>query len=372
MKLGSKLAFSITFIVLCFGLAAVFLFLNFKSPGLFLSILLFFLFCLFFLQFNAFTGFKRSVKKINFLLKKCSQYEIIKESETEGKDEFASLAKIILKSEKKFFNDRLLVKRLLAEVPLLIITCERGGKIIEINNFALKVLGYERDELLNKKIDKILVSPGLFLQEYVKEDENWLRGEFKYKDNKEEALRVSIFLSVKFDKGGEVEDLLFVAKDSSNLIEYARERLSGITPILQRVALGDFSQNIDIPEKEDEFTEHLVALSLMLDDFRNMMKEINEKTAALQEAKSSLEQNVKERTRELQEAKEGLEKIVLERTGELRKLNASLEEEVKKRTLELQEKLDELETFKKVAVGRELKMIELKEKLKEKTEDNDY
>jgi len=45
-----------------------------------------------------------------------------------------------------------------------------------------------------------------------------------------------------------------------------------------------------------------------------------------------------------------------------------LEEEVKRKTKELQEKIEELEAFHKIAVGRELKMIELKEenqKLKE-------
>ena len=48
-----------------------------------------------------------------------------------------------------------------------------------------------------------------------------------------------------------------------------------------------------------------------------------------------------------------------------------LQEEVDKKTKELQEKIEELETFHKIAVGRELKMIELKEenqKLKEELE----
>jgi len=46
-----------------------------------------------------------------------------------------------------------------------------------------------------------------------------------------------------------------------------------------------------------------------------------------------------------------------------------LEEQVKERTKELQEKVEELERFHRLAVGRELKMIELKkeiEKLKKK------
>ena len=40
-----------------------------------------------------------------------------------------------------------------------------------------------------------------------------------------------------------------------------------------------------------------------------------------------------------------------------------LQEEVNKKTQELQEKVEELESFHKIAVGRELKMIELKEEI---------
>ena len=56
---------------------------------------------------------------------------------------------------------------------------------------------------------------------------------------------------------------------------------------------------------------------------------------------------------------------------EIKKFQESLEEQVKERTKELQDKIRELEKFNRLAVGRELKMIELKkeiEKLKEELE----
>lgn len=65
-------------------------------------------------------------------------------------------------------------------------------------------------------------------------------------------------------------------------------------------------------------------------------------------------------TQELQKEKSSLELRVAGRTQELQELAASLEEKVKTRTQELQEKFTELERFEKLAVGRELKMIELK------------
>lgn len=68
--------------------------------------------------------------------------------------------------------------------------------------------------------------------------------------------------------------------------------------------------------------------------------------------------------REVEEAKKVLEIQVEARTKELKELTESLDEQVKARTQELQEKIRELEQFNKLAVGRELKMTELKEEIK--------
>jgi len=84
-----------------------------------------------------------------------------------------------------------------------------------------------------------------------------------------------------------------------------------------------------------------------------------------------LQKRVEERTKELEEAKSVLEIKVQARTRELKELAESLEEKVKERTKETQERMADLEKFQRLAVGRELKMIELKEeikKLKEKSE----
>ena len=53
------------------------------------------------------------------------------------------------------------------------------------------------------------------------------------------------------------------------------------------------------------------------------------------------------------------------RTKELKELSEGLERQVKKRTGQLQEKIQELERFNSLSVGRELKMISLKEEIKE-------
>jgi len=58
-----------------------------------------------------------------------------------------------------------------------------------------------------------------------------------------------------------------------------------------------------------------------------------------------------------------LEIKVEARTRELRELTEGQEEMIKERTKELQEKINELEKFSRLAVGRELKMVTLKEEI---------
>lgn len=69
------------------------------------------------------------------------------------------------------------------------------------------------------------------------------------------------------------------------------------------------------------------------------------------------------KTKDLEEARATLEIRVKARTRELEELAAGLEQKVKERTRELQERVEELERIHRLTVGRELKMIELKEEI---------
>jgi len=72
-----------------------------------------------------------------------------------------------------------------------------------------------------------------------------------------------------------------------------------------------------------------------------------------------------EKRKELEEAKSVLEVKVKARTRELEELTKSLDQKVQERTKQLQERVNQLERFQQLTIGRELKMVELKKKIKE-------
>ena len=70
--------------------------------------------------------------------------------------------------------------------------------------------------------------------------------------------------------------------------EYVSARLGKVSPLLVKYAMGDFSQTIEIPEKEDEFTELLVGMNLMVDDIKELLKRESETTARLSAGMSEM------------------------------------------------------------------------------------
>jgi hypothetical protein len=88
-----------------------------------------------------------------------------------------------------------------------------------------------------------------------------------------------------------------------------------------------------------------IAANLFTDLFKKRTLELGKMRGELEEERSTLEVKVKARTKELEN------------------LAKELEGKVKERTRKLEEKMEELEKFNKLAVGRELKMIELKEEV---------
>lgn len=111
-----------------------------------------------------------------------------------------------------------------------------------------------------------------------------------------------------------------------------------IREIMKQVGAGDLDKHIDLKATR-EMEEVGEAFNDMIFKLHNARKEI-------EDANKILERRVKERTRQLET------------------LASSLEGKVQGRTKELQEKIEQLERFQKLAVGRELRMVELKDEIR--------
>jgi methyl-accepting chemotaxis protein len=128
--------------------------------------------------------------------------------------------------------------------------------------------------------------------------------------------------------------VIFLSMFFSRLISQPLKELTFAT---EEIAKGNFEIQIK-SKRTDEFGE-------LAKTFNQMVKKLAEYSSTLEDAKTVLEIKVQARTREL------------------RNLIERQEEIIKERTKELQEKIVELERFNRLAVGRELKMIELKEEI---------
>lgn len=120
--------------------------------------------------------------------------------------------------------------------------------------------------------------------------------------------------------------------------------LRPIADAARAVAQGNTSVRAKV-KGHDEITDVALVFNKMLDSIEQTARALNDAQTKLRSVNTDLEQRVKERTGELEQLKADLEQIVMERTKEMK------------------EKVDELEKFKKLTVGRELKMIELKKEI---------
>lgn len=135
---------------------------------------------------------------------------------------------------------------------------------------------------------------------------------------------------------------LFVVIFISSILGPVRRILEA----MEKVRKGNLQVEVEI-NTGDEIEELGIG-------FNQMIKELNKMKEALEEEKKVLEIKVRARTRELKELTEALEEQVLERTRELRESQEKL-----------QKKVEELEKFHRLAVGRELRMLELKKRISE-------
>ncbi len=94
---------------------------------------------------------------------------------------------------------------------------------------------------------------------------------------------------------------------------YVKSRLNPISEILANIAAGDFSKRLEIPPKEDEFSELYVGLDFMMEDLLEHLKEREVAESELKKHQEHLEEIVKKRTEEITKANKQLQNEITER-----------------------------------------------------------
>lgn len=211
-----------------------------------------------------------------------------------------------------------------------LILFDSNGKITLVNPHASLLLDYTAEDLIGKHIDKAF---GVYINNKKLEPTDTisyklfkkhkpfytLKGKVIYFEN-QTGEKFPVFVSAKEITMNEKPGGILVFRDittKKKLEEYKKEtakKLAQLTPILQKTATGDFNVKLKIPIKEDEFTELLVGLSLMMDDLREIEKTRKkvegEKRKLSEEYSKTLEKEVEVKTGELMRAKAHTETII--------------------------------------------------------------
>lgn len=118
-----------------------------------------------------------------------------------------------------------------------------------------------------------------------------------------------------------------------------------------KVGKGDFGVRAEVISR-DEAGELAAVFNQMLDNIKQSEEYLSAANKRLQEV-----------YKEIGKANFSLEEKVLSRTKELEDIKNTLEMRVHEKTAELEKRLRDLEKFRRLTIGRELRMIELKKEL---------
>lgn len=236
-----------------------------------------------------------------------------------------------------------------------LILFDREGHITLVNPHASLLLDYPSGEMVGKHIDKLFEI--YFDDELIPESERITHRVFELHEpfavphektlyvKSQSGRKFPVFISAKSFLTNEKISGVLVFRDTTiekELEHYkinTARRLSSLTPLLQKTSTGDFSgKDIPMPEKEDEFTELLVGLRLMLDDLgeldrareKNQLEKIEaikkteeDRRVLVEQYSKELEKKVEEKTRELSAAKTHIETIIENLTSGLIEYDSS-------------------------------------------------
>lgn len=305
-------------------------------------------------------------------------------------------------AEEQLINSEQRFRNLLEKVNLIAIILDQNGKVTFCNDHLLKITGYEQEEVIGKDWFDLMMPEGtttikdLFFTG-LKEDKITPRLESQIVTKSGKKLEIAWSNVAQHNHLNQMIGLACIGEDITERklteinLQETNERLKLIlenTPI----AIWDWDIRTDVwyatpkyytllgYEPEPGYPDRNIWLSRLHPDDReyvsqkintilNLQEEQYSYTARLLHANGTYRwQTVIGQIIERDESGKAVRLIGIRMDvdetkraeDEIRKLNMQLEQKVKERTLELEQKNGDLERMNKLFVGRELRMIELK------------
>jgi methyl-accepting chemotaxis protein len=182
-----------------------------------------------------------------------------------------------------------------------------------------------KDQIFQEEKIKLIIYPGY------QDKTIWVAFTLK---GIEKVIRTMWIRDISLALGGLILIILILFTILRRIIDPLRK----MRAVCEEIGKGNLNIKMEVKSKTE--------IGDLADTFNEMIKDLEKSHRALEESKKILEIKVAARTKELKELVEQRETVI------------------KERTKELQKKIEELERFHRLAVGRELRMIELKKEIK--------
>jgi len=155
---------------------------------------------------------------------------------------------------------------------LIVINADEGATIKTINNAAVNLLGYQRPELVGTSMDSILDTTILdsIKNETINDSKNLSKVETNYRAKSGEEIPVSISATVLIDTMGEIEGVIYVARDIRQQKEAERKIKEYVEQLKQLNASKDRFFSIIAHDLRNPFTAVLGFADILAKDAQGL------------------------------------------------------------------------------------------------------
>lgn len=216
----------------------------------------------------------------------------------EEKDEFSVLARAFDNMANKLSSALIETENILTTMPEALFVLDEKGTVLTANATASSLLKIPPDKLIGESFFSFLITA----KDSLKFDLDFLSQKkltgyhIFLKPRKGEKIPADLSTSRIRKKAGNKlsTKYIVVTRDLRDQKKYAKSRVDEITPLLHKISLGDFTENLDLPESDDEFTDLIISVDLMIENLRELIQENKSKTTQLLASNQTIKEVQKE------------------------------------------------------------------------------